>query len=231
MDLSKLPKLSQTPPPPPEAMSPYQPPGGGVDAGFGHATATGFCTQCGTPLAPGTRFCGSCGAPVNTTATPRAASGGGESRSGAGAEVYVGMVVGVVVLVLFPTMLKYVSSKLFGTPFAPYTDPLTNEPADYILMTDGTKIHYPQLVNFWSDLSLALFGLGVFVAGALVILSRHPAARLVAFLLVAAGTLANLLFLATHGLAQFSLLAVLFGAYLSFVYWSLFVQSRGSVRA
>ena len=112
------------------------------------------CTQCGATLAPGTRFCGSCGAPVGTAVMTRAGAGG-EPRSGVGVEVYIGMVVGVVVLVLFPTTLKYASAKLFGTPFAPFTDPMTNAPADYILMTDGTKIPYRQLLNFWSDLSLA----------------------------------------------------------------------------
>src|SRR6266700_989066 len=73
MDLSKLPKLSQTPPPPDNAAGP--------DASASRAGAPAqqkvelYC-RCGAPITPGTNFCSHCGAnyyeAVGGRAQPRA---------------------------------------------------------------------------------------------------------------------------------------------------------------
>src|SRR5688572_21070588 len=80
MDLSKLPKLSQTPPPPPADNA--APVGVGDAGAVGQAGAGAgpkvelFC-RCGAPITPGTNFCSNCGANYHEAT-------GGRSRGAAG---------------------------------------------------------------------------------------------------------------------------------------------------
>src|SRR4051794_13416461 len=115
MDLSKLPKMSQTPRPTDPAGAP------GETAVPPLATTPEFCRACGATLRPGARFCDACGAPARSVSV------------GSGAEAWLSIAIGIILLVMFPTMMKYLSSRLFGSSFAPFE------------LSDGTVVPYPKV--------------------------------------------------------------------------------------
>src|SRR5688500_7991464 len=114
MDLSKLPRLSQTPPPPPgqNPDAPPEPPigsqhgfpvipTGGQAAAPGAptpvASATLFC-RCGAQLAPGMRYCSNCGADMAEALEYRPAGRG----MGMGPEAWISIALGVILLLATP---------------------------------------------------------------------------------------------------------------------------------
>src|SRR6185295_5730851 len=59
MDMSKLPRMSNTPPPPPEQN---EDDAKAKSEGLGSAPRGNFCSACGTQMPAGAKFCNNCGA-------------------------------------------------------------------------------------------------------------------------------------------------------------------------
>ncbi len=200
MDMSKLPRLSKTAPPPSGADGP-QP------AGDGYPDL-----------------------PYQAAADRRAAAAGyaGVNPSFA-IEAWVSIVLALILLLIWPTTLKYAASKVFHTPFAPYLTPGGEDGkpiySDSALMMDGSTIPYRQSTpnitpNFWSDLTITSFALALLFEGVVLIFSRRPIAIFIAMGVTLAATLANLIFVATtygtYGLALIQAFTVLIGGFMFF---------------
>lgn len=138
---------------------------------------------------------------------------------GVGGEVWISIAVGLILLLMFPRLLKFLSHALFGTFFAPYT------------MPNGTEVAYTSTPDFWSDLGVTLFAIVLIVEGvALVLGRRRPGVVMFAFGLTVLATLYNLGYLvmsfSTMGLAYISAFAVAFGVYIAMYQWNLLKASR-----
>ncbi|HEX3358354.1 MAG TPA: hypothetical protein VHS31_15380 [Tepidisphaeraceae bacterium] len=217
MDLSKLPKLSQTQQATPEA-SPSSP----APSPATTPAATSYCRSCGLPLRAGASFCDGCGSP-----TTRAPAG----RAAIGAEVWISVAMGILLLILAPHTLGYFSSKIFHTTFEPYPDPTRPFPAkcDFLLYDDGTKIYYRDTMEFWSDLAITAFAMTLIADGIVMALARRPLPVLCVFVLTCAATLGNLFYLVrtmNNGFPIISALAVIFGVYLAIQQWRQFQTLR-----
>src|SRR5689334_12641205 len=97
MDLSKLPKLSQTPPSTNNAEGSPDP------TGATPAKVELFC-RCGAPITPGTNFCSHCGANYYEAVGARGRSAGGDYE-GPGPlwiEAFLAMAVGLFLLLMIP---------------------------------------------------------------------------------------------------------------------------------
>jgi zinc ribbon protein len=210
MDLSKLPKLSQTP----KSDAPAEPAPGDSRA----------CPACGLPLRAGAKFCDACGASI---AQPLPVD-----RAGVGAEAWISIALAIILLILTPHTLTYVSSKLFHTTFAPYPDPTRPFPArcDFILYNDGTREYYRDRPEFWSDMAITILAAALIVEGITLILSRRRALMLFALSITVAATLLNLGYViattSKYGWPLMSLLAVVFGIYIGIQQWSHLRFSR-----
>jgi hypothetical protein len=183
MDMSKLPRMSQSPaPPPPDDPS---------------TSATQSFNQ-------------------RVEIEPTSSSMG---------EIWISIALGAILLFLVPTTLQYACSKMFGTTFAPFADPTLPAPAkcDFIMYTDGTKVFYRDMPNFWSDLVVTLFAVVLIIDGLLLMVSRKRPLLLIGFGITILATAANLIYLlATYskfGLPLMSALAVIFGVYIAIQQW------------
>lgn len=136
-----------------------------------------------------------------------------------GAEVWISIAVGAILLLMFRRLLQYVSHVLFGTFFAPY------------LMPDGTEVPYTSTLDFWSDLGITAFAFVLIIEGiALAIGRRRPGVIWFAFLLTALATLYNLGYLLmtfSRGFPIISALAVAFGVYIGLYQWNLLKGTSG----
>ena len=86
MDLSKLPKFSQTPPPPDQSQPPAPAPAEPTmktEGGPAGAKVELFC-RCGAPITPGTNFCSHCGANYYEAVGGRGADRAGSEFVGGG---------------------------------------------------------------------------------------------------------------------------------------------------
>jgi hypothetical protein len=179
------------------------------------------CPYCAVPLRPGAKFCDNCGSPVRTASDP---------GPGMMAEAWISVGIGILLLILCPTMTKYLSSKVFHTHFAPYADKDHNPNAsDSAIMTlDGevtevipyTKTTPANDPNFGSDLSISTFALALIVEGIALVLSRQPAVVGFAILVTIAATLLNLIYVSRTLAGKYpfplvSALAVIFGIYMA----------------
>lgn len=176
MDLSKLPKLSETPPPPPVLNAESADP-----------------SRTRTP------------SPVDEYPRSR------ESISGA--EVWISIAIGLILLFYYPTMMRYVSSRLFGTEFPPFE-------------LDGAVIPYPKVhPQFWSDLCITAFAFVLILEGVALAMLRKRWIVLLAFGMTVLTTLLNVGFVfatfASHGPPMISLLAIAFGGYIAIYQWRL----------
>jgi hypothetical protein len=190
MDLSKLPKLSETPRPPPQP---------GPEA----------------PRVPVARV--------------------EPAQFGLGAEAWISLAFGMLLLLISHNTLGYFSSKLFHTSFEPFPDPTRQYPArcDFILYMDGTKIFYRDTVTFWSDLVVTLFAITLILDGLILLRARRAGVILCALAVTTIATLANLFYLVrtiSGGLPIISILAVIFGVYIAIYQWNLY-KSRTAARA
>ncbi len=227
MDLSKLPKLSQTPnattgndevaaTSASTGASQSQTPDLPGKLGSPSTVKSDHCRACGLPLRAGVRFCESCGAPARTGAT----------AASAGAEAWISIAIGIILLILTPNTLTFCSSKIFHTTFAPYPDPTRPFPAkcDFILYDDGSKQFYRDRPEFWSDLAITTFAAAMIVEGFTLILSRRRSAMIFALGLTVAATLLNLGYViattSKYGWPILSLLAVVFGVYIAIQQWT-----------
>lgn len=215
MDLSKLPRLSKTASPPGE---PEPAPVPALD----YAAGTMPCPFCKAPIRIGARFCDACGAQLSGR------SGGALS---AGPEPWAGIIIAILLMMIFPNFLKYSSSKVFHTTFAPYVDPETNQPVNYVLMTDGSKMPYPKLLDFWSDLVVTSFAIALLLEGIVLLIWLRAGPVLLTFIVSVIATVANLVYVVGSyhsGLATASIIAVVIGLYMSVYEWKLFQALRSN---
>jgi hypothetical protein len=213
MDLSKLPRLSTTGSPPPDPASPEAPPPELVTTTS--APAAGYCT-CGAPLRAGARFCDSCGAPVAAGSSQRGFAPEGDA--GSGAEVWLSVAIGALLLLMQPRLLQFLSHKLFGTFFSPFLDENNNE------------VPYTAQMAFWSDLGITLFAFVLILEGLAIAFARRRGVVALAFGLTVATTAYNLAYLVytfSSGVAILSAFAVAFGVYIAIFEWRLLQQLRG----
>lgn len=194
MDLSKLPKLSQTPPPPPAD------PPGGADAGT--ATKVELFCRCGAPIAPGTKFCSNCGASYGE------ATGGGrpvEPMEGMGAEAWISIAMGALLIYLSPTIWKYYL--IPGSFTDTFSDP------------QGNPMAYRQTEFYWAHLGLAAFSVVLFLEALVMLLARKAPLVMAALVLTLAAALLNVYALARGykliGFQVYNALAVAFAIYIA----------------
>ena len=197
MDMSKLPKFSQTPPTPPSQA-------GDQEAGM-------------------------------PTASVHAARAMSVAPPGNGAEAWISIGVGILLLIFVPNALGYFSSKLFHTKFEPYPDPTRPFPAkcDFVinLYPDGTKatVYYRDMPEFWSDVAVTAFAFTLLLDGIVMVRARKPLPVLIVLCITVAATVGNLIYLVENmsgGVPIISALAVLFGGYIAMYQWSFYKALR-----
>lgn len=174
MDISKLPKLSQTPKP-----------------------ADNSTPDTPAEKAPPATL------PPATVAPPQPST----------ADVFLSVAIGVIILLMAPRFLQFLSSMMFHTAFTwTFTD------------GNGQPLDYSKTVFFWGDLALTLFAL-VLVVDGLLLLSRSRLAIVMAFSLTCLSTLLNIGFVVamfgSYGFQVFSGLAGAIGIYLMITQWNL----------
>ena len=130
------------------------------------------------------------------------------------AEIWISLVVGLILLMKYPTMMKYLSSLIFHTAFSPF------------LLPDGTVLPYPKVYpQFWSDLCITAFAFVLILEGVALSMVRKRWLVALAFGMTALATLLNLGYVfatfATYGPPLVSLLAVAFGVYIAMYQWRL----------
>ena len=206
MDYSKLPKLSQTPAPPPE-----QPMTSDVQG-----SSQVFCTQCGAAVTAGSRFCGACGAPAG----PRAVSAQPVSADVSGTmEGWLSIGIGVVLILISPRIWGYLFT---GSTSWTFSD------------ADGSPLPYSQTVYFWGDIALALFSVVLIVEGLILAFARKAPFVAFAFGLTVLAIALNagyIVYMMTKGYGfQFiSGLATVFGVYIAVQQWALLQSLRTHV--
>jgi hypothetical protein len=134
---------------------------------------------------------------------------------GAGGDIWISIAVGVILLLMQPRFLLWVSSRIFHTHF--------NE----FIKQDGsgTIVPYPQVPEFWGDLGPTLFALVLILEGIALAFSRNRAVLSLAFGLTVLATAYNAIYVvisySTYGLALLSALAVVFGVYIARYQWTM----------
>lgn len=229
MDLSKLPKLSQTPAPPAQLSTA---PVGDDDVpppAVATSAYTAWCRECHAPNLPGSRFCAGCGGKLKT-----------ESESplgvGMGAEVWISAALGLLFMLLGRSFGGWLLARVTG---ATYQTGFTWEP--------GTPLA-GQVVGYWdleglvalTDSAIFLFGLAMLLEAVALatVYSRFKAKRavlVVAMLIALAATVHNLVvsvkLLGVGVTPLMSLFAVAFGGYILACEWRLFPETRRQQRA
>lgn len=146
MDISKLPKLSSTPPPPTTDPA-VDPTSGKIEL---------FC-RCGAAITPGTKFCSNCGASyAEATGTPTRRSDPGP-QIGMGAEAFISIAIGVILLFMSQNTWRWYFAR--STFTATFTD-------------RGNPIAYPDTAFYWADLGVFVFAIVLIVEGILMFFSR-----------------------------------------------------------
>jgi hypothetical protein len=222
MDISKLPRLSKTDVPLAEANSDpgTMPPAAPELIASTSAAAAGYCA-CGAPLRAGARFCDSCGAPVaGARATAPVGYATPTMEAGTGAEVWISIAVGALLLLMQPRLLQFIAHKIFGSHFSPYIDTAT-----------GAEVPYTAQSDFWSDLGITLFGFVLIVEGLAIAFARRRGVVMAAFVLTVLTTAYNLGYLVmtfSSGVAILSAFAVAFGVYIAIFQWNLLQLGRAA---
>jgi hypothetical protein len=168
MDVSKLPKLSQSPPPPPTPSDSDPPPA--------------------APMAH----------PADQQPVTRAVQF---------ADVWIGIGIGAILLVMSPRFLQWAVAKIGMGQFTwTFTNP------------DGSPLAYEDSVFFLGDIAVTAFAAVLILDGILAAVRRPVLGLRVAIALTVLTVLLNLYYVATmfsqYGPQLFSLLAFVFGIYL-----------------
>jgi hypothetical protein len=243
MDLSKLPKLSHTPPPPVENAGPVAAEAGAREQPTAPAVEL-FC-RCGAPITPGTNFCSHCGANYHeaTGGRPRREAGGFDV-GGMWIEALLSVAFGLFLLLIAPHGIQYLSSTITGKPFTPYDHP--SEPGqkvDFQRWQDATgaitDYKYRDMFDaFWSDMVITAFALVLIFDGIAMALVRRPWVMLLAGVLIVAATLLNLWYAVasftrtnprtggSYGLPILSMMAVIAGIAMAGYQFRAFADSR-----
>lgn len=145
------------------------------------------------------------------------------SASDSAANAYFDLVIGALLLLIFPRFWQWASDCLFGTSrMAPWALP------------DGTIIPYMQAnggYDFNADLTIAIYAVALVICGLSTLFIKRTAMQWVSIAILAIATAYNAFFMittyASHGLAIVSFLATAFGSY---QVWFFFQQVRGPGR-
>jgi len=179
MDLSKLPRLSNTATPSPGEPEATSQPAGAA----GQEAAVSYCPRCGAAMANGVRFCGACGA--DTHSRPAGASTGMEL----GAELWFYIIIGLLLVAWGHTFASYAIARLAHRPF--HTGVIWQAGP-----RAGSEVEYPDLIGhpLWSDSSIFLMGITLLLAGAsrVVSVTRLGIKRTVLALALALAVVATL---------------------------------------
>jgi hypothetical protein len=241
MDISKLPRLSQTPAhatggePAPEATA--EPAVGSPSLVSPPAAETTWCPTCHAPNSTGSAFCNNCGARLRGNANSSTVARAGHAADlgpGIGAEVWLSAVIGAVVMFMGINFARWALTTMTGGTFQTNVNWTAGPKA-------GQPVAYWELDGFTAlqDTALFLFGFAM-VLEAIVLVAVHRGGRGRVPLLVFAisitllATALNLLvamkLIAAGFLPLASLLAVGFGGYIAAYEWRLLQHYRGSVR-
>jgi hypothetical protein len=248
MDLSKLPKLSQTPAPPDNAAPVSMGDVGGdasVPAG-GSGKLELFC-RCGAPITPGTNFCSHCGANYYEAVggRPRGGERRGEIPGGMWVEAFLSVAIGLFLLMLSPGGIKNLAATVSGREYTPYSDPNdATKRVDYLRYQNTatgvvTDYHYRDMFDaFWSDTVVTAFALALILEGIVMAIVKNRWIILGSAMAITAVTLLNLWYVvasytrvspitgSTYGLAPYSVLAVIFGVVMAGYQFRLFAESQ-----
>jgi len=248
MDLSKLPKLSQTPAPPANDAGPVSTPTEAGATGGAGGKVELFC-RCGAPITPGTNFCSHCGANYYEAVGSGARNGrrGEIAPGGMWVEAFLSIAIGLFLLLLAPGGVKNLSATVSGRQYTPYVDPDdANKRVDYLRYTNMstgavTDYHYRDMFDaFWSDTVVTAFALSLILEGIVLALVKNRWVILGSAVVITAVTLLNLWYVVasytrtspisgtTYGLAPFSVLAVIFGVVMAGYQFRMFAEMRGS---
>lgn len=205
MDLSKLPKLSQTPQQTDETPAGADP-ASPTPAPAPVPAATEYCRACGLPLRVGARFCDACGAP-----TLRSTAG----RLQVGAEAWISIAIGVILLFLFPHLLEYLLHP--GTTAFDATDSQT-----------GATIPYMHSAFIWPDIGVTFFCLLLIVDPLLMLLVPKRPVVMAALVFSALCAVLNLwVVVRSMNIIGFQIVcavAVAFSIYVAIQRWSMLRQ-------
>ena len=141
------------------------------------------------------------------------------ARVEVGAEAWISIAVGVIILLMAPRLIQYLLS------------PAAFEQSIRITDEQGQPLAYTRSVFFWGDLSLTLFALVLILEGLVVAFVRNPLLVLIALVLTIATTLLNLFYVIQmivlgYGFQIMSALAVAFGVYIALYQWRLWQSLR-----
>lgn len=138
---------------------------------------------------------------------------------GIGAEVWISIAVGVILLLMSSRFWQYVFNRANFT--WTFSDP------------QGNPLTYPQTVFFWGDLAMVAFGFVLVAEGIVLALARRPMVIAAALVFTVLATMLNLAYLIVmmqrgYGLQLISAFAVAFGVYIAMSQWSLLGALRRS---
>jgi hypothetical protein len=136
-------------------------------------------------------------------------------------EAWISLTVGLLLLLLNPTFIRYLLALARGEPFRPFID---------------RNLDYSATINFWSDLVVTLFAVVLMLHGVMLLLlpwllrilhGFHFRVVLMPVLFFSAlVTLANLIYLVwtytTYGLPILSALAIIFGVMIVVSQWGIY---------
>jgi hypothetical protein len=252
MDLSKLPKFSQTPPPPgqSEAPAPAEPTMKTEGGQTGGAKVELFC-RCGAPITPGTNFCSHCGANYYEAVGGRGADRNRDRSEFTGGgmwiEAFLSIAVGLFLMLIAPNGIRYMTATLMGKPFTPYDHPeIPNQKVDYLRYKDlntgvVTDYTYRSMFDaFWSDMCVTSFALALILEGIVMALIRNRWVVLASALLIVGVTLLNIWYVAasytrtspitkqSYPLPLISVLAIIFGVVMAGYQFMLFSELRAA---
>lgn len=187
MDISKLPKLSQTPATP--AAEETQP------------TGTKIPPYSSEPREP---------------AIPAA---------GKGAEAWISIILGLILLFMFPRIIQYLSNRKHPEEF---------EKLWKFSGKDGLPLPYTSTAFFLCDLALALFAAVLIAEGVILVFARKSPLVLFALILTVGTVLLNLFVLirvnAEIGFQLWPAVAIAFGGYIAIYEWNFYKSIKGSTR-
>jgi hypothetical protein len=253
MDLSKLPKLSQTPappPPPPLAATSDAPTAAPVVT----PQAVELFCQCGAPVVAGTNFCAHCGASYRDvlrgsggTPTRDASATGRDAPAGLWVEAFFSVAMGLFLMMMAPNGIKCMWATIQGKAFTPYP----NGPDAWVDYEDyrdpqteviSRYFYRDRFEHFWSDRCVTMFALALILEGIVLAFVRNRWVVLASAGLIIAVTLLNLWYVVAsmtrvspitrqpYGLPNLSALAVIFGVVMAGYQLVLFNDLRRAKR-
>jgi hypothetical protein len=164
-------------------------------------------------------------------------------------EAFISIAVGLFLIMIAPTGIKYLSATLSGKPFTPYLDPVeANKYVDFLRFQNNatgaiTDFHYRDMFDkYWSDMSVTAFALALILEGVVLALVRNRWLVLISALIIAGVTAFNLWYviasmtrvspitLQTYGFPPLSAIAVIFGVVMTGYQFMMFRELNARAR-